>query len=84
MSIFMFYEGIAGETSDHSHQGWLDIKDVYWGVKRYITSHTSTRHDRESANAEISDLIVTRHTALFFQTGVEFEENSKQHRNVGF
>ena len=62
MSIFMSYEGVEGEASDaHGHAGWLDIKDVYWGVNRRVTSHTSTRNDRESANAEIRDLIVTRH-----------------------
>lgn len=58
MSIFMNYEGISGESSDANHTGWIDIEDFRWGVRRRTTSDTSTRRDRESANAEISDLVI--------------------------
>jgi len=60
MSIFMKYEGIKGESSDKNHKDWMDIQEISWGVHRNITSHTSTRNDRESANAEITDLTVER------------------------
>lgn len=60
MSIFLKWAGIEGEVSDPSHQGWLDIDDLSWGVQRAITSAPSTRKDRESANAEITDLTITR------------------------
>lgn len=61
MSIFMNFEGIKGESSDKSHKQWMDIENIQWGVNRRITSTTSTQNDRESANAEISDLTLTRH-----------------------
>lgn len=60
MSIFMNYEGIKGESSDKNHKDWMDIENIRWGVHRRITSSTSTQNDRESANAEITDLTVTR------------------------
>lgn len=60
MSIFMHYEGITGEVSDKHHHGWIDIENLSWGVQRKITSHTATKGDRESANAEITDLTLTR------------------------
>ena len=60
MSIFMNYEGIKGESSDKNHKAWMDIDNIKWGVRRRITSHTSTQNDRESANAEITDLVVER------------------------
>ncbi|KAB7622595.1 Hcp family type VI secretion system effector [Alkalilimnicola sp. S0819] len=60
MSIFMNYDGIKGECADSNHEEWLDLESIQWGVDRRITSATSTQNDRESANAEISDLIVTR------------------------
>lgn len=60
MSIFMNYEGITGESSDINHKHWIDVDDMAFGVSRRITAHTSTRHDRESANAEINDLTLTR------------------------
>lgn len=60
MSIFLSYEGVRGESSDKGHNAWMDIDNLRWGVKRNITSHTSTRNDRESANAEITDLVLER------------------------
>lgn len=60
MSIFMNYSGIKGESSDSNHKGWMDLENLQWGVSRRITSGSSTQNDRESANAEISDLVVTR------------------------
>ncbi len=60
MSIFLNYEGIKGEASDSGHKDWVDLEDLQWGISRSITSSTSTQGDRESSNAVISDLIVTR------------------------
>ena len=60
MSIFMKYGDIEGEVSDSWHAGWIDVDDITWGVRRRITSKPSTRQDRESANAEVSDLTLTR------------------------
>lgn len=60
MSVFMHYEGIRGESSDHNHTDWIDIRKLEWGVKRKITSATSTTDDRESSNPEITDLILLR------------------------
>lgn len=61
MSIFMSYAGIKGNASDSNHRQWLDVDDLHWGVRRKITSPTSTQGDRESSNAQISDLTLTRH-----------------------
>lgn len=61
MSVFVNYEGIKGESSDSGHKGWMDVEAVSWGVGRQITSNSSTQGDRESSNAVISDLHVTRY-----------------------
>ena len=60
MSIFMQYDGIVGESSDSGHKSWMDVESISWGVGRQINSPTSTQGDRESSNAVISDLQVTR------------------------
>ncbi|MBX2807124.1 MAG: type VI secretion system tube protein Hcp [Cellvibrionaceae bacterium] len=60
MSIFVNYEGIKGESSDSGHKDWMDVESITWGVGRNITSSTSTQGDRESSNAVISDLQITR------------------------
>lgn len=59
-SIFLQHPTIKGWTSDKNHQGFIDIEDIKWGVGRQITSVTSTQGDRESSNAVISDLIITK------------------------
>lgn len=61
MSIHLLIDGVRGESADANHAGWMDIQSLKWGTRRRITSHTSTRYDRESANAEISHLFITRH-----------------------
>ncbi|MBI3897376.1 MAG: type VI secretion system tube protein Hcp [Gammaproteobacteria bacterium] len=60
MSIFLRIDGITGEASDKNHKGWIDIVDFKWGTRRGITSATSTRGDRESGNAAITDLEFTK------------------------
>ena len=60
MSIFFKREGIVGESSDSNHKNWVDIEDLEWGVSRQITSSTSTQGDRESSNAIISDLKLSK------------------------
>ncbi|MCC5810138.1 MAG: type VI secretion system tube protein Hcp, partial [Ectothiorhodospiraceae bacterium] len=61
MSIDMKYPGITGGGSDANHRGWLPVMELTWaGARRRITLAPSTRGDRESANAELSELTVTR------------------------
>jgi len=60
MSIFLYYEGIKGETSDPDHKDWIDVDAWQWSAGRKITSSTSTRGDRESSNAVIRDLKITK------------------------
>lgn len=62
MSIFVKYDGIQGESSDSNHKGWMDVKSCNFDISRAITSATSTKGDRESSNAEIDDIIITRYT----------------------
>lgn len=61
MSIFMNFEGIKGESSDKGHKQWMDIDSIQWGVTRRINTMTSSQNDRESSNAEISNLVITRY-----------------------
>ena len=61
MSSFLFIEGVTGEVSDPNYKGWLDITRWKCDISRNITSSTSTQGDRESANATIGDLFITRY-----------------------
>ena len=58
MSIFLLHPNITGESVDMFHQGWIDIESLEWRIGRKITSHTSTRGDRESSHPEYSELLL--------------------------
>lgn len=62
MSGFLKYGNVKGESSDSGHKGWIDITAWKFDIARAITSATSTKGDRESSNAEIGDLILSKHT----------------------
>ena len=56
MSIFAQVPGITGGVSDKNFLGWISVDRLEWGSHRNITSNTSTKGDRESSNATITDL----------------------------
>ncbi|MCC5812194.1 MAG: type VI secretion system tube protein Hcp [Ectothiorhodospiraceae bacterium] len=62
MSIHLQYGEIRGESADLDHECWIDCETLSWGTLRRITSHSSTRNDRESANAEFTTLTLLRRT----------------------
>lgn len=75
MPIFMHYQSIHGDARDaNGHDGWIDIEETHFqGIHRSITSATSTRSDRESANADLGEMELIRSMdraspALFLQS----------------
>ena len=73
MSIFLHYDGIKGEASDPDHKDWTDVISWHFGTEREITSNSSTKGDRESSNASVTDLFVGKHMdsatpKLFFES----------------
>lgn len=61
MAILLHREGIKGEASDKNHKDWMNVVSWTWGAKRSVTSSTSTQGDRESSNAVISDLKISKY-----------------------
>ena|GEM_PF-467638 len=61
MSMFLQYGNVKGECNDENHKQWLDVEYIKWeGVKRKITSSSSTHKDRESSNAVIKNIDLVR------------------------
>ncbi len=61
MGILVHHPSIKGDASDKDHQQWIIADRMKWQSGRQITSATSTRGDRESSNATISDLVIYKH-----------------------
>lgn len=60
MSIFLHLPGISGNVLDPSHKGWIDIVEAEFDINRKLTLKSSTRNDRENANAAISHIELTK------------------------
>ncbi|MBI3899945.1 MAG: type VI secretion system tube protein Hcp [Gammaproteobacteria bacterium] len=80
MSVFLNYEGIKGESADRGHKEWIDVETWKWGTHRQITSASSTKGDRESSNARIVDLIITKkmdsgHAETVFRSVLRHRQN---------
>lgn len=56
MSIHLLISDIAGESSDANHRDWIDLLEIKFATDRRIASASSTWGDRESSNAEFSEL----------------------------
>jgi len=57
----MYIDGITGAASDKNHKDWINITSIKWDIQRDISSASSTRGDRESSNARLNDLELTRY-----------------------
>jgi len=64
MAILLNYEGVKGETKDDNHKDWIDLVGWTFKTDRLITSNTSTKGDRESSNARIYDLQISKEMDL--------------------
>lgn len=60
MTALLYIPGVRGETSDANHPGWIDIDELTTGIQRFISSNTSTCGDRESANAVMQHLKLSK------------------------
>lgn len=49
VDIYLFIDGIKGESADSIHQGWIEVTSAQWGVKqpKSATSSTAGGHTAE-------------------------------------
>lgn len=61
MAIYVNYDGIPGEATEGGHEKWIQVDSVQWGVGRSI--HTGHGHaaNRESSEANVSEVVFTKH-----------------------
>jgi len=62
MPIYMNYNNIAGDVTESTHAGWIELNSFQWGVGRGISSPTGGSADRESSAPSISEINVTKST----------------------
>lgn len=42
IDVYLFIDGIKGESTDSSHQGWIEVTSAQWGVKQPKSATAST------------------------------------------
>ncbi len=60
MAIYMQVDGITGDVETAPYAGWIELNRVHWGVGRGIKSAKGGGKDREGAEANISEVSITK------------------------
>ena len=60
VDMFLKIDGIDGESSDHAHEGEIDVLAWSWGISQSGTMHIARGGGAGKAN--ISDIMVTKYT----------------------
>lgn len=69
---YLQIDGIKGESADSTHQGWIEITDVQFGVIQPRSATASTGGGHTAERAELSDIVFTKvadiSSPILFQT----------------
>lgn len=60
MPIYMKYGDIAGDVTEKSHTGWIEVHSFQWGIGRGISSPVGGSTDREASAPSVSEIVVTK------------------------
>jgi type VI secretion system secreted protein Hcp len=60
MAIYMKLDGIKGDVTEATHKDWIQLNSFQWGLGRGISSPKSSASDRESTEASISEITVSK------------------------
>lgn len=60
IDVYLYIDGIKGESADDRHKDWIECKSVNWGVEqpRSATSSTSGGHTAE--RCEHRDIVISK------------------------
>jgi type VI secretion system secreted protein Hcp len=60
MAIYMKYASIDGDVTEESHQKWIEVQSLQWGVGRGISTPTGAAKTREASAPSVSEVVVTK------------------------
>ncbi|MGE0423504.1 MAG: Hcp family type VI secretion system effector [Reyranellaceae bacterium] len=59
MPIYMNYDGVDGDVTAESHEGWIALHSVQWGSSRNLTTSGEASHRTKSA-VQMREVVVTK------------------------
>ncbi|GAB3443391.1 type VI secretion system tube protein Hcp [Massilia solisilvae] len=60
IDVYLQIDGIKGESSDHGHDGWIELTSAQWGVKQPKSATASTSGGHTAERCEHSSITITK------------------------
>lgn len=58
--VYLFIDGVKGESADSAHQGWIELTSAHWGVKQPKSATASTAGGHTAERCEHKSLQITK------------------------
>ena len=60
IDVYLYIEGIKGESADDRHKDWIECKSVNWGVEQPKSATASTGGGHTAERCEHRDIVITK------------------------
>lgn len=60
VDVYLFIDGIKGESADSAHQGWIEVTAAQWGVKQPKSATSSTAGGHTAERCEHRSLTISK------------------------
>lgn len=60
IDVYLTIDGIKGESTDSTHQGWIECEAVSWAISQPRSATASTGGGHTAERAELSDITFTK------------------------
>jgi len=60
IDVYLYIDGIKGESADDRHKDWIECKSVSWGVEQPKSATSSTSGGHTAERCEHQDIMITK------------------------
>jgi type VI secretion system secreted protein Hcp len=60
IDVYLYIEGIKGESADDRHKDWIECKSVNWGVEQPKSATASTGGGHTAERCEHRDIVISK------------------------
>jgi type VI secretion system secreted protein Hcp len=60
IDVYLYIEGIKGESADDRHKDWIECKSVNWGVEQPKSATASTGGGHSAERCEHRDIVISK------------------------
>lgn len=60
IDVYLYIDGIKGESADDRHKDWIECKSVSWGVEQPKSATASTGGGHTAERCEHTDIVISK------------------------